>query len=185
MRGCLHLLVVACLVWFTGQGELEAKTFEESQVKAVFLFNLTKFITWPPSDGEKRGFIIGVVSKDPIKKHLVRVVKNETVEKRKIKIKEYSSISKVNWQQLDMLFIGSNLKHQVREIASVAHLHQVLTVGDVSGFCQSDGMINLLTVDKRVKLEINLESVKKGRLKVSAQVLKLAKLVKTLPETGQ
>lgn len=188
----LFPLFVALLIVFANAEDSwakQSKVFEEAQVKAVFLFNLTKFVTWPNSNTEalvdrrkNNTFNIGILGEASFGQHLKTAVKNETVKGKRIEVKQLNSQSDLSQYPLDLLFVGKKYHNSQRKIFSILQNKKILTVGDSKGFCQAGGMINLLTVGKRIKLEVNLEVVKQNDLRISAQVLKLARLVTTIPE---
>lgn len=156
-----------------------AQVFHESEVKAVFLFNLTKFIVWPGEvdDGAKEQFSIAILGTDPFGRHLDRVVLSETVKGRRIGIRHYHKQEEVQWQEIDLLFIGRELLGNLPDLRLAARRSGVLTVGDTTGFCHNGGMVNLLTAGNRVKIEVNLEEAKKSDFAISSQLLKLAGIV--------
>jgi hypothetical protein len=187
-RRHFHLIVIPMLFLlglFVPEVHAEkgmAKAFEESQVKAVFLFNLTKFIVWPDGGrrrGDKVDFVIGIIGEDPFEGHLEKVFQNETFKGRHIVIRRYNSQEHLAWPELDLVFIGAEFNRWVPEFRRQARAFGVLTVGDVEGFCLAGGMINLLTIDDRVRIEVNVEETRMSDLAVSAQVLKLARIVAT------
>ena len=53
----------------------------------------------------------------------------------------------------------------------------ILTVGDVPGFCESGGAVNLNLVESRVRLEINVDATARSGLQVSSKLLSLARIV--------
>ena len=58
----------------------------------------------------------------------------------------------------------------------------VLTVGSVKGFSQRGGMVEFrITPDARVAFDINLRVVERAGLKMSSQLLKIARIVETRP----
>jgi hypothetical protein len=57
----------------------------------------------------------------------------------------------------------------------------VLTVGDAQVFAESGGMVGFFETDGLMKFAINLDAVERRRIKLSAQLLKIAKIVKGGP----
>jgi len=51
------------------------------EVKAAFLYNFTKFITWPEEafTGESDPFIIGILGPDPFNNYLNDIIRGESV----------------------------------------------------------------------------------------------------------
>lgn len=158
-----------------------AEIFAESEVKSVFLFNLTKFVEWPEQidEKEKKQFSIAILGNDPFGRHLDEVMKDETVRGEKIAIRRYRKQEEVHWQDIDLLFVGGELLGDLAKLRHAAHRFGVLTVSDVAGFCHAGGMVNLLTAGSRVRLEVNLEEAKKSDFQISSHVLKLADIVTT------
>ena len=60
----------------------------------------------------------------------------------------------------------------------------VLTVGDEEGFARRGGVINFLFENDRVRFEINVDAATRARLKISAKLLALAKLVVRTGDAG-
>ena len=52
-----------------------------------------------------------------------------------------------------------------------------MSVGEVDGFAEQGGMVNLLIPEKTVKIEINQSVVEQAHLQISSKLLKLAHLV--------
>ncbi|EKD37863.1 MAG: hypothetical protein ACD_75C00965G0002 [uncultured bacterium] len=176
------LLFFAMLLTQTGFATaVRAKAFEESEVKAVFLFNLTKFIVWPYEikESPQAEFAIAILGTDPFGSHLDKVIASESVKGRKIRIRRYQNRQEVQWQEIDLLFIGREAVGDLADLRVAARDSGVLTVGDVGGFCQAGGMVNLLTVENRIRIEVNVEETRKSDFLVSAQMLKLAGIVAT------
>jgi hypothetical protein len=53
----------------------------------------------------------------------------------------------------------------------------ILTVGETEHFIETGGIINFLMEDNKVRFEINDVAAKKSKLKISSQLLRLAKRV--------
>ena len=54
----------------------------------------------------------------------------------------------------------------------------VLTVGDGDGFARGGGMIGLFVEDGRMRFAINPNAAQRAGLRLSSQLLKLARIVK-------
>jgi len=48
----------------------------------------------------------------------------------------------------------------------------------MEGFAQSGGVINFVTVEKKIRFEINLDAAERADLKISSKLLRLAQIVK-------
>lgn len=53
----------------------------------------------------------------------------------------------------------------------------VLTVSDIANFTEAGGMIGLIEIEQRIRFDINMVATDRARLKLSSQLLKLARIV--------
>ena len=53
----------------------------------------------------------------------------------------------------------------------------VLLVGEQPGFAEQGGTVNFFVAENKLRFEINLETAKQDRLKISSKLLRLAKIV--------
>ncbi len=52
-----------------------------------------------------------------------------------------------------------------------------LTVGDSDDFIRTGGMVGLITVENKIRFEVNLATCRRAGLRISASLLRLAKTV--------
>lgn len=158
---------------------VKAEVFDQYQVKAVFLYNLTNFITWPPEKESETNwpFVIGVLGRDTLGTLLDQVVASETTEGRSIHIQRLTSLEALRTRSCDLLFINSDQMHLWPKIREMVRSRGILTVSDVADFCRRGGMVNLLTAGRKIRIEINVETARRNGFKISAKLLKLAQIV--------
>lgn len=151
----------------------------EYQVKAAFLFNFTKFTDWPPGTFtiSNAPIVIGIVGDDPFGPALDEAVRSELVGPRALAVKRLRAED--DWSGCQVLFFSRSEKDRLPELLSRVKGRPVLTVSDNKDFAELGGMINLVLVNKTVKLEINPAATKAGGLRISAKLLNLARLVKS------
>jgi hypothetical protein len=163
----------------------ETKTFSEYQVKAVFLFNFTKFAYWPPEAASQTNapFVIGIVGKDPFGAILDQAVRTEQFHHRPIVIHRFEeNETAANCQ---ILFIARSEKDRLPSILEEVKGRPVLTVADTPLAAEQGVMINLALAQGSIKMEINQKAVVAAGLQVSGKVLSLAKIVGGEKESHQ
>jgi hypothetical protein len=150
----------------------------EYQVKAVFLFNFSRFIEWPASTfaTPDAPFVMGVFGHDPFGADLDRVVKGESVNGRPLVVRRVQSVADAAACQI--LFIHQSEDRRLSEVLSALDRHSTLTVSDLPGAAQRGLMIRLVTENGRVRMRVDLESARAAALVISSNLLRAAEVVK-------
>ena len=152
----------------------------EYQIKAVLLFNLTRFVDWPSEAFATPGspIVIGILGRDPFGARLDKAVEAEVVNGRKVVVQRYENLAAMKPCQI--LFISSSERARVKEVISALKGRPILTVGDFEDFVkQSGGMIRFYTNEQnKIRLRINLEAARADGLSISARLLQVAEVEK-------
>lgn len=155
----------------------KSPALQEYQVKAAFLYNFAKFIEWPAEAFKDANnfLIIGIIGRDPFGDAL-DVLEQKSIAGRKILIRRFASVEDL--QRCHILFISNSEKENLPNIFKAIRKWHVLTVGEMKGFPQSGGMVNFILVDNKIQFEINVDAAQQANLRISSQLLKLARIVK-------
>lgn len=148
----------------------------EYEVKAAYIYNFAKFVEWParPSWDANATMTVCLFGEDPFGPAL-SAIEGKTVGDKKIIIKR-NSLSQ-NLGDCDILFISNSEKEELARILEAIGDLSVLTIGDTEGFAQQGVMINFYIEEKRVRFEINPKAAARAGLKISANLLRIAKIV--------
>jgi YfiR/HmsC-like len=173
---CLLRLWLAIAV-FAATASWAVAAPSEYEVKAVFLFNFTQFVDWPPDafPGPDAPFVIGVLGEDPFGSQLDAVVRGERVNSRPLVIERYRSLAEI--RNCNILFIGSSEIGHLEQVVAALKGRSILTVSDADAAGQRGVMIRLVTQNNRIRLRIDLEAAKAGRLTISSKLLRPAEIV--------
>lgn len=151
-------------------------TATEYEVKAAYVLSFGKFVQWPA--GARRSaptFELCVIGPDPFGPALDRVVSGSTVGGRGVQARRISAPEDASG--CHVLFVGSETR-QVPELLESLIPGDVLTVSDSQGFLESGGMIRFLTLDGRVRFEVNLPNAQAAGLVLSSDLLRVASNVR-------
>jgi hypothetical protein len=151
----------------------------EYQVKAVFLFNFSQFVDWPPAafaDG-RSPLIIGVLGRDPFGATLDEIVSGETVNGRPLAVRRYESVEQVD--ACHILFIDRSQEPQLDAVIAALKGRNILTVGDFEGFARRGGIVRFLTVGNKIRLRVNLAAAQQAKLTISSKLLRPAEIVES------
>ena len=148
----------------------------EYQVKAVFLYNFAKFIEWPQETSLPLGapFTICILGKNPFDRATDAIV-GKSVRNRRIVVRQITRPDEGSG--CAMVFVSSSEQAKVRHIVDILEENSVLTISDLPRFVTSGGMIGFITLNDTVAFEINQGAAQRARLRISPQLLKLARTV--------
>ena len=166
----LSLLIVLFLVPGKGRAQDAEK---EASLKAVFLYNFTKYIDWP-SLNNNQYFVIGVVGSTEITNALSQIAKSYRVEGKKMLILYFKKVEEIS--HCDMLFISGHSGIPVLSAVNQTG-RGTLTVSEEPPGSSSGAAFNFVIKDDKLKFEASLKAINSTGLKISAQLLKLAILV--------
>ena len=147
---------------------------QESSLKAVFIYNFTRYIEWDPSADEKSDFIIGVIGQSGISTALSDIAKSKTVGNRKIIIRIYNTPEEIT--PCNILFIPAKLSFPLHSILNRVN-RGTLTVSEEEGAAREGTEINFVIRHDKLKFESNLQAISTAGLKASSELLKLAIIV--------
>ncbi len=145
-----------------------------TRMKAVFLINFTQYISWTTLDTAKI-FNIGIYGLDEILLPLRQMSRERKSSGQTIKVKRVSKIEEI--ETCEILFVPVSQAEKFHTLRPDIPPENILIVGESLGFATSDGSINFIKRDGKIKLEINRKALEKANLTASSHLLKLAILV--------
>lgn len=146
----------------------------EYQVKAAFLYQFIKFVEWPPQTLRDNTIIIGVLGNSPVANALAGI-EGQEAKGRTVVVKRFKTLEDLEFTHI--LFISPDAAGRLKEIQKRLEHSSTLLVSDVEGFARSGGMINFIMVGNKIRFEINVEAAEQARLRISSQLLKLARII--------
>lgn len=171
------LLYLALSLALTARCVALAAPVSEYQVKAVFLFNFSQFVSWPAAAFASAGspMVIGVLGDDPFGGQLDSVVAGEHAGGRPLVVRRFRDVSQV--KDCQILFIGRSETARLRAIVQALHGRSILTVSDIDGASGNGVMIDLILEDGHVRMRINVGAARASGLTLSSQLLEPAQIV--------
>ncbi len=147
----------------------------EYKVKAAYLYNFTKFITWPEKSSAT--FNICIIGNDPFG-NLLDTLESKTVQDKPIRLRRIDSIKQA--KECDIVYFDNpdqRAELSLPGVLMVGSLKNSLTVSSDPFFAETGGMIGFALDDGKVKLHINLKALKQGGLTISAKLIEVATIV--------
>jgi hypothetical protein len=178
-RGALALALAAALVALPARRARAAATVAgEYEVKAAFLYNFARYVEWPPGAVPAgQPFVIAVLGHDPFGPALDAVLRGRTIRDRPLAVRRLARLDEMETAQV--LFIARSEGDEVARILRRLEGQPVLTVGEEPDFAQQGGVVRFRVDQDRVGFEINIDSAERAGLKMSSQLLKLARIVRS------
>jgi len=157
----------------------------EYQVKAAYLYNFGRFITWPAriAAGKDDSFAVCVLGQDPFGQTLDSTLGGEALDGKPVEVRRITRPQQAG--DCRILFISSAEEKHLREILAALNQVGVLTVSDMAGFTRRGGMIQFVLEGDRIRFEINLANAESARLVLSSELLKVATTVKGNARPGE
>lgn len=152
----------------------QAAPASEYEVKAAFVHNIAKFVEWPVSISAKGnlrlcllgqgafGLAAGGLRGKPVGSKTWEVVPVAT---------------HANLRECQVLLIESPEAGDLPRLLGSLKDYPVLTVGDTDGYGEQGVMVNFYLEQDKVRFEINPAAANRAGLKISSQLLKLARIV--------
>jgi YfiR/HmsC-like len=148
----LKRLVILILVLTRVYGLCQAQSQSEANLKAVFIYNFTRYIEWENLDNDRR-FVIGILGHSTVDKPLREIARSGFVN------------NKPRNSGYDLPTILENVEKGV------------LTISEAPGSARMGTAINFVVLNEKLKFEMNKRSIYLAGLKASSQLLKLALIV--------
>ena len=175
--GRLSILIALNVLFLSGR--IAAQEANEYEVKAAFLYNFARFVEWPDnvSPDPNGPLVIAILGRDPFGGEIDRAIEGKTVNGRRLVIKRFSSLE--TYEQCHILFVSSSERGNLPRILAAVRTSSVLTVSETDRFAQIGGIINFITIENRIRFEINQAAAERVGLKISYKLLSLGRVVKT------
>ncbi len=149
----------------------------EYETKAAYLYNFTKFITWPDGTfaSNNANLILCVLGDAKLNKLL------DPISQRKTHGRDLT-VYYLAWfnpkSNCHILFVTKSSQQPWQQIFATLKNKPVLTIGETPDFALNEGIIEFSQgQNQKVNLKINLQAAKRQHLHISAQLLEVASLI--------
>lgn len=169
--------ILCLLLIFSGDSSAEDNSDREYSIKAVFLYNVTKFIRWPESSTSPHspsGLTFCVAGDNPFDGILDQLAEKVSARGKKMSVK-YPPVS-MAMSSCHLLFVSSSEINRIARILDLVKNSPVLVVGDTPEFEGMGVGLNFYIQENKVRFKIDKEAVERPGLKISSELLGLAEM---------
>jgi hypothetical protein len=149
----------------------------EYELKAVLIYNFAQYTDWPTNAFESvdSPFVIGILGNDPFGGSLETTVENETIAGRTFLVKHFSTVAEI--QTCHILYIGQSETKRLGTVLAGLKGRPILTLSDIENSAYAGVCVRFLTVNNKIRLRINVDSLSADNLVMSSKILRLAEIV--------
>lgn len=146
----------------------------EAQVKAAFLLNFPKYIEWPAAAFPETNspILVAILDADDVADEFANMSEGRIIGGRPVHLRRITAPEQCHG--CHVLYIGSGRDWKLPNLLAKLRSSNVLTVGESDVFLAASGMINLARRERRITLEVNIDSIHAAGLQVSSKLLALA-----------
>ena len=154
---------------------VSASDFSDSELKAIYIYRLTKFISF-----KDNLITICTLDENPSssKQHVGNVLATIIQKKKssKLQIKENPFISEI--KGCDILYIDKTKSTNLKDILAKTNEYPIVTVSDIKSFAIRGGIFGFIyDNNNRIKMQVNLPKSRKQNIKVSATLLEMIDVI--------
>jgi len=172
LKFALPFMLVTLLSCESAFSAADEQQTTEYRVKAAFLYNFTRFITWPErASRDEVKFNLCVLGGDPFGE-LLDALAGKSVHESSLEIKRLDSLDQA--QACQVIFVSQTGASHLEYTMSALKDLPVLTVSDIEGFTDQGGIIQFKLVDNKVRFIINTDAANHADLTISSKLLSLA-----------
>lgn len=172
-----RLLLILLALLLPGSSRMAWAQAGEEEIKAAFLFNFARYVQWPQDSFGDRGAPVRVcvLGADDFARIVSANVSGKSVDDRAVEVVDLKNAASLGGCHI--LFVGDQAGKPRRELLGEIGKLPVLTVSDSEGFAREGGIANFYRDDNKVRFEINPGAARVAGLKISSQLLRLARVV--------
>lgn len=167
------LALVICFLLAGAEQAARGEAFSEYGLKAEFLYQFSKFVTWPQPLAKE--LALCVYGADPFDGGLAKF-EGKTVSQLPVVIKRPATLEAAKACQV--LFLNPKLPAELPRCLQALEGLPILTVSDLPDAWADGVQIVLVTEPNRVSFRINLSAANRAGLALSSHLMRLARDIK-------
>jgi YfiR/HmsC-like len=149
----------------------------EYQIKAAMIYNILSYVEWPvelllAENSPLTICIAGSGAMDSV----IPALNGQHQKGHPLIAREITTADDA--KKCQVLIINTSERLQLPAIFEKTQQLSLLTISDLNGFSEAGGIVELAKDGTKIRLEINLSAARQHRIKISSQLLKLARIVR-------
>ena len=167
----VFLFVSVLLLGFAAVGQVDVKQ-AEAHIKAVYLYNFSKYIEWP-TDYRQGDFVIGILNGSPAMiAELNKMAASKTAGSQKFTVKNYKTAAEID--RCNILYVPETSNTQLLDVLRKIKGLSTLLVTESVGDAKKGAAINFVLKESKQEFELNKGNAERCKLVVSSGLAALA-----------
>jgi len=171
----LILLGLLTVAGHSARGQMD-----EYSIKAGYLYNFSKYVTWPKEAfrAADAPFLICIVGRDPFEGRLDQAIAGKNSgDGRPLQVRRVSNLDRTAFHDCQEVFLSKSERDHAAEIVELLKETPTFTVADFESFAEKGGIADLRIDGARVKVDLNISAANRADLKINARLQQVANLV--------
>ena len=143
----------------------------EAVVKAAYLFRFAGYVEWPEQAVAARPFVIDVVGDPDVARELRHLIPGHPIHNSVVEVREITRAQEAQGAQ--MVYVASDHDDFLRGLGPIGTRSSLVVTAEEQGL-DLGGVLNFVTIDKRVRFEVSLTAAERAQLKISSDLLSVA-----------
>lgn len=174
-HGPLLQLFVRTLPFIFPCATLNAAPPAEYEVKAAFIHNIAKFVEWPAAKKTSGAWKLCILGRDA-SGGAFDLLQGKAIDGGYWEVSQVDPQTNLRWCQV--LFITAAENVDVGKALDAVEGSAVLTISDTEGYAGQGVIINFYLEQNKVRFEINVDAARRAGVRISPQLLRLARIAR-------
>lgn len=171
VRDYLKYLAPLIVSLAVGLATAQASIRSEYEVKAAFLYNFTRFVSWSQDENASAPLEVCIYGEDPFD-DLLNPLRGRKSQGRELQLRYPANLA--NLEGCNVLFISQSESRNLERLIELARVESMLTVSDLPDFIRKGGMVGYVKQGNVIRFEISLKAVTEAGLTINSRLLELA-----------
>ncbi|MBI3890963.1 MAG: YfiR family protein [Candidatus Wallbacteria bacterium] len=147
----------------------------ELRLKTAFLYNLAKFVDWPPGAFSPDGSLaIGIYGNRVFARAVHDGLDGKEMRGRRVRVRELERLTP-DADGCQLVFFDGSCEEQLPQLLAKLSTRAVLTVGECDTFLDRGGIVNFSIEENRIRFDVDPDAAIPCGLKLSSRLLSLAR----------
>ena len=154
-----------------GLATAQASIRSEYEVKAAFLYNFTRFVSWSQAENTPAPLEVCIFGEDPFD-DLLDPLRGRKSQGRELQLRYPANLATL--KGCNVLYISQSESRNLDRLLELAQLESMLTVSDIPDFVRKGGMVGYVKQGNVIRFEISLKAATEADLTINSRLLELA-----------